>query len=324
MNPSHLQQLINDKENELTKIRYLQNEAALQREHEARETAAAMEQEVEKIHKESDDTIKRVTQQVNNEADARIQYAIKEMEAYLERRQHEIHDAASLQMEKNWHDREDSLKAEVQRLLESELERQHDTLAAHYEAVIYSKECNTKLIEEDTKQQLSKAEERHQAEIDTMTQKMDEVANAIWNDAREQFTTAADEEVAHSLATTKSQYKGLLDENFEMRRILDEKERDMKEMEDTFQDVASDVNRLHAKEMVGVSDQASRLMQDNDRLKKAMREIGIESDNLRDELDHCKMTIRSLEFKSNEQMKIMDTVDTSKSESSTLRGSHLQ
>ena len=187
----------------------------------------------------------------------------------------------------------------------------------HYEAVIYSKECNTKLIEEDTKQQLSKAEERHQAEIDTMTQKMDEVANAIWNDAREQFTTAADEEVAHSLATTKSQYKGLLDENFEMRRILDEKERDMKEMEDTFQDVASDVNRLHAKEMVGVSDQASRLMQDNDRLKKAMREIGIESDNLRDELDHCKMTIRSLEFKSNEQMKIMDTVDTSKSESSS-------
>ena len=121
MNPSHLQQLINDKENELTKIRYLQNEAALQREHEARETAAAMEQEVEKIHKESDDTIKRVTQQVNNEADARIQYAIKEMEAYLERRQHEIHDAASLQMEKNWQDREDSLKAEVQRLLESEL-----------------------------------------------------------------------------------------------------------------------------------------------------------------------------------------------------------
>ena len=104
MNPSHLQQLINDKENELTKIRYLQNEAALQREHEARETAAAMEQEVEKIHKESDDTIKRVTQQVNNEADARIQYAIKEMEAYLERRQHEIHNAASLQMEKNWQD----------------------------------------------------------------------------------------------------------------------------------------------------------------------------------------------------------------------------
>ena len=42
MNPSNLQQLINDKETELTKIRSLANEAALQREHEAKEETQRM------------------------------------------------------------------------------------------------------------------------------------------------------------------------------------------------------------------------------------------------------------------------------------------
>jgi len=328
MNPSHLQQLINDKESELTKIRSLANEAALQREHEAKEETQRilnqMEREVERIQRESEDTIKRVTLQVENEADARIQRAMQEMEQYLERRQKEIYAAASLEMETNWQDREGSLKKEVQLLLESELERQHDTLAAHYEAVVYSKDCNMKLVEEDMKKQLTKAEERHRNEIDTMKQKMDDVAKEIWNDAREQFASAADEEISHSLAATKSQCKELLDDNSELRRILDEKERvikgnvrDMKEMEDTFQDVASEVNRMHAKEMADISDQVSRLLQDNDRLKKAMHKIGSENDHLRDELDHCKMMNRSLEVKCKDQMKVIDTVDMSKSESSS-------
>eukprot|EP00984_Skeletonema_dohrnii_P020289 scaffold9836_cov164-Skeletonema_dohrnii-CCMP3373.AAC.3 len=324
MNPSHLQQLINDKETELNKIRSVANEAALQREHEAREEAQRKEQEVESIRRECEDTIKRATQQIEMEADERIRHAMKEMEQYLEHRQNEIYAAASVEMEKNWRRREDSLKEEVKIVLESELERQHDKLASHYESVIYSKDCDIKLAEEDMKQQLIKAEERHQSEINTMEQKMDQVAKEIWNDAREQFAAAADEEIAHFLATTKSQCKDLTEENLELRRILDEKEsivkdniRNMKEMEDTFQDVASEVNRVHAREMADISDQSSRLIQDNDRLKRAMHEIGSENDHLRDELHLSNMMNKSLEVKCKDQMKIIDTVDMSKSESSS-------
>ncbi|KAL7447070.1 hypothetical protein ACHAXM_010741 [Skeletonema potamos] len=326
MNPSNLQQLINDKETELTKIRSLANEAALQREHEAKEETQRMllqmEREVERIQRESEDTINRVTQQVENEAQMRIRNAMHEMEQYLECRQNEIHAAASLKMEKSWQGREDSLKKEVHLLLKNELDRQHDTLAAHYEGVIHSKDCNMKLVEEEMKQQLAKAEERHRTEIDAMKQQLDKVANEIWTDAREQFAAAADEEIERSRAATKSQCKQLIDENSELRRSLDEKERVikdnfrvMKDMEDTFQDVASEVNRMHTKEMDDISNQASRLMQDNARLKNALHEIGAENDHLKDELDQIKMMNRSLEVKCKDQLKVLDTVDMSKSES---------
>ena len=130
----------------------------MQREHEAREEAQRKEQEVESIRRECDDTIKRVTQQIEIEADERIRHAMREMEQYLEHRQNEICSATSVEMEKNWQRREDSLKEEVKIVLESELERQHEKLAAHYESVIYSKDCDMKLAEEETKQQLIKAD----------------------------------------------------------------------------------------------------------------------------------------------------------------------
>lgn len=324
MNPSHLQQLINDKETELSRIKSLANEAALQREHEAKEEAQRKEQEMEKIRRDCNDTIQTVTQQVEMEAEARIQHAMKEIELYLEQRQSEIFAAASEEMEQHWHKREDSLKEEVMLVLESELKKQHEMLAAHCEAVVYSKDCDMKLAEEKMKQELAKAEERHRTEIEAMERRMDDVAKEIWNDARDKFATAADEEIEHSLATTKLQCNELLQENSELRRVLDEKEsvikdnlRNMKEMEDTFEDVASEVNRVHAREMTDISDQASRLMQENERLKRAIHETGNENGHFRDELDHCKMMNKSLEIKCKNQMKIIDTVDVSKSEFSS-------
>eukprot|EP00986_Skeletonema_menzelii_P020758 scaffold32217_cov143-Skeletonema_menzelii.AAC.2 len=324
MNPSHLQQLINDKETELNRIRSLANEAALQREHEAREEAQRMEQKVDKIRKDCEDTITRVTQQIEIEAEGRIQHAMKEMEQYLEHRQSEIYSAAYVDMEKHWQEREDSLKEEVKVLVESELDRQHEKLAAQYEAVIYRKDCDMKQAEENMKQKLAKTEERHQLELDAMERKMDEVAKVIWNDARDKFATAAEDEIVHSVATTESKYKELSQENAELRQILDEKEsaikdhiRSMKEMEDTFEDVANEVNRTHAREMSDISDQASRLMRDNDRLKRTIRETESVNDHIRDELAHCKMVNKSLEVKCKDQMKIIDKVDMSTSEFSS-------
>jgi hypothetical protein len=231
MNSSHLQQLINDKETELSKIRSLAANAALQREHEVREemrrVVADMEKEVELVH----ENMKRVTEQVEKEADARIQHAMKELEVYLERRQQEIHEELSSQMEKSWQQREDSLQHDFKKLLESELDQQHKSIVSHYEAIIYTKDHNMSLMEEDMKQQLAKINNQHQSELDKMKKKMDEVANNIWKEAHDQYTNALDVELSRSLTSTEA-------ENQELRRLLDEKEslirdnlRDMKEME---------------------------------------------------------------------------------------------
>ena len=319
-----LQQLINDKESELTKIRTLANEAALQREHEAKEEAQRMENEMAKIRRDCDDTIQRVTQQIEDEAKDKLHHARKEMEVYLELRQKEIYADASEQMEKQWQDREDTLKMEVQLMLDSELDRQQKTLTAHYDSVIHSKECDIKLIKEDMTRKVEAAEKRHQAELDSMKQKMDEDAKEIWSESREQYATAVEEKVTRSLAIKASQCKDLEDENSELRRSLNEKERiikqsiiEMQDMEYTFQDVAREVNRVHAKEMTDISDHISRLAQDNDHLKHTTNEMANENNHLKDELDRYKTMNRSLESKCKDQMKMIEAVDVTKSESTS-------
>ena len=322
MNSSHLQQLINDKETELSKIRSLAANAALQREHEVREEmrriVTDMEKEVELVHQ----NMKTVTEQVEKEADARIQHAMKEMQVYLERRQQEIHAELSLEMEKSWQQREDSLQHDFKKLLESELDQQHKSIVSHYEAVIYTKDCNMNLMEEDIKQQLAKANDQHQSELDAIKKTMDEVANDIWKEAHDQYTNALDVELTRSLTSTKAKCKELLDENQDLRRLLDEKEsiikdnlREMKEMEDTFRDVAEEVTRSHNKELADISDKASRFVQDHDQMQRSMHEIRSENERLNEELDQKCSRLRSLEVKYNDQKRLVDTVDVSKSES---------
>ena len=314
MNSSHLQQLINDKEAELSKIRSLAANATLQREHEVREemrrVVADMEKEVEQVHQ----NMKDITQQVEKEADARILHAMKEMELYLERRQKEIHEELSLQMEKSWQQREDSLQHDFKKLLESELDQQHKSIVSHYEAIIYTKDHNMNLMEEDMKQQLAKVNDQHQSELDAIMKK-------IWKEAHDQYTNALDVELSRSLTSTEAKCKEVLDENQDLRRLLDEKEsiikdnlRDMKEMEDTFRDVAQEVTRSHNKELADISDKASTFVKDNDRMQRHMKEVRSENERLTEEVNHCKMIIRSLEVKYNDQKRIVDTVDTSQSE----------
>jgi chromosome segregation ATPase len=48
-----------------------------------------------------------------------------------------------------------------------------------------------------------------------------------------------------------------------------------------------------------------------------MKEVRSENERLTEEVDHCKMTIRSLEIKYNDQKRLVDTVDVSRSESTS-------
>ena len=327
---SSLQQIICEKETELSRIRQAAADAAKQQEEEARghllHMIESMELEMEHTRQESELAIKDAIHQVEHDAANAIECARKEMEQSLQQREDEIFKAAHAKMEEEWSVREDHLRQEFETILSEELEEQHCNLTTQYESIIQDKVESIKAKEDEMKLQLSTLEEQHQQKIREMRQKMEIVAEEIWNDACEQFGAAADDKISQSLAFADEQCEArdeqismLLEERTLLQKLLNEKEalleqqtKDLAKMKSEWKDSESKLHSRYEKEMALLSDEATKLALDNEQLQHTLREIESENDLLTRELTRCQLEIKTLNTKCTEQKQLVNSSDSEK------------
>ena len=327
---SSLQQIICEKETELSRIRQAAADAAKQQEEEARghllHVIESMELEMEHTRQESELAIKDAVHRVEHDAANAIECARKEMEQSLQQRENDIFKAAHAKMEEEWSVREDHLRQEFETILSTELEEQHCKLTTQYESIIQDKVESIKAKEDEMKLQLSTLEEQHQQKIREMRQKMEIVAEEIWNDACEQFGAAADDKISQSLAFADEQCEArdeqismLLEERTMLQKLLNEKEalleqqtKDLAKMKSEWKDSESKLHSRYEKEMALLSDEATKLALDNEQLQHTLCEIESENDLLTRELTRCQLEIKTLNTKYTEQKQLVNSSDGEK------------
>jgi hypothetical protein len=321
-----LPQIISEKESELAQFRQAAADAARLKEDEVRghmlEVMASMELEMERTRQESEHGIKTAIQQAEYDASARIERAKMEMNEQLRQRENEIFAAAYSKIEEEWTAREDHLRGEFQTVLSSELENQHDKLTSQYKAIVQQKETAMKADEEEMKRRIHEIEVDHQRKMSEMHQKMEKVAEEIWNEACTEFGAAVESRIAHSFAIADAecterddQISTLLEERVVLQKLLSEKEvllkkrsRDLTEMEKAF----SDRRKRHDEEMSEVKEEARNLAINHYQMKKARKQMESENDLLRSELSKSKMEYKELQGKLREQREKMNRFDCEK------------
>ena len=312
-------QIISDKEVELAKIKQAAADAALQEEEKAKEhllqTLKYMELELEKARQESDYAIQDAVRRVQSEATARIDCAENEMGQKLRQVEKETLKVAYREMEKTWVLREETLRAEFQLMLSSELEHQCNTLASHYESIIQKKDEAMKGQDDIMRRQVLEIEGRHKSQLDGMSQKVQELAEEIWKNAIEKVSVAAEEELSNKLEIATKQCRSkddqiamLLEERSMLQKLVDEKEllledsvSNMKKMEVAFKEIASEFNAHHETQMAHLSEEAMALMRDNEKIFNAFRSLELENSSIKEDLVRLGFKCKALEKKCSDQ-----------------------
>jgi chromosome segregation ATPase len=314
-----LSQIISEKESELARFRQAAADAARRKEDEVRghmlEVLESMEMEMERTRQESERVIKAAIQQAECDASASIGRAKLEMNDQLRQREDEIFAAAGSKIEEDWTAREDHLRGEFMAVLSSELENQHSNLTSCWTIAM-------KADEEEMKRRIHEIEEEHRSKVGEMHQKMEEVADEIWNEACTKFGAAAESRIAHSVAIADAecsardeQISTLLEERAVLQKLLSEKEilhekisRDSTEMEKA----SSDRGKRHDKEISDIIEEARNLAIDHDQMKKSRQQMESKNDLLRSELSKSKMENKALQSKHREQREKINRFDCEK------------
>ena len=268
------------------------------------EVLESMEMEMEHTRQESERVIKAAIQQAEYDASASTERAKLEMSEQLRQREDEIFAAARSKFEENWTAREDHLRGEFLAVLSSER-----TIAM-------------KANEEEMKRRIHEIEKEHRSKVGEMHQKMEEVADEIWNEACTKFGAAAESRIAHSVAIADAecsardeQISTLLEERAVLQKLLSEKEilhekisRDSTEMEKA----SSDRGKRHDKEISEIIEEARNLAIDHDQMKKSRQQMESKNDLLRSELSKSKMENKALQSKHREQREKINRFDCEK------------
>lgn len=264
----------------------------------------SVELELERTHAEHDHDIQQIIQRVEEEATERIHCAAAEMEEHIRELEVEIFRASCAKMEEEWSLRENALKEEFHSVLSAELERQHNNLSDEYEAALIEREMEMKSKQEELEYRKMKICETHQAELDDMRRKLDEVAEVIWKEANEAAMLKVSEGLEHAgnqCRCKDDEISKLREELSKLKALLNDKELDlrnsMKKLEDSeesFRDFANELNDRHRSKMEEISEDARALLHENDELHEAMRELESRNATLQDELKQVKSDYRSL------------------------------
>ena len=318
-NLSSLQTLINEKENELSRLRQVAVDAAQHQEKEAREHLLEIldtaEQELEHCRKECELAVNEAILQAERDAELTI-------ERSLQRKEGEIFQAAQLEMQEEWSSREENLRKEFESVLSAELEEQQ----AHFDTILLEKEEINKATDVEIKLQLNKLEDHHQHQIEELHQKFEIVAEEIYQDACEKFTAEADEKMSQSLAVADEQCQArdeqislLLEERTVLQQSLDAKDLKLKKsvedcikMEKMLKDSTSELSSRHDKEIALLSEEATHIALDSEQLQQALCDIQSENELMNRDLTQCKREYKSLETKCIEQRELTNTFDSEK------------
>jgi len=318
-NLSSLQTLINEKENELSRMRKIAIDAAQHQEEEAKEHLLNLletaEQELEHCRKECELAVNDAILQAERDA----QYTIEQT---LQRKEVEIFQAAQIKMQEEWTIREENLRKEFESVLSNELEEQQ----AHFDTILQEKEEITRATDDEIKLQLNKLEEHHQHQIEELHQKFEIVAEEIYQDACEKFSVEADEKISQSLAIADEQCQArdeqislLLEERTVLQTSLNEKDLELKKsvedcikMEKMLKNSTSELSSRHDKEIALLSEEATHIALDSEQLQQALCDIQSENELMNRDLTHCKREYKSLEIKCTEQRERINTFDSEK------------
>jgi len=318
-NLSSLQTLINEKEQELSRMRKIAVDAAQHQEEEDREHMLNLletaEQEVERCRRESELAVQEAISQAERDAELTI-------EQTLQRKEGEIFQAAQLKMEEEWTNRENNLRKEFETILTNELEEQQ----AHFDTILQEKEEINKATDDEIKLQLNKLEDHHQHQIEELHQKFEIVAEEIYQDAYDKVSAEADEKISQSLAIADEQCQArdeqislLLEERTALQQSLDAKDLELKKsaedcikMEEMLKDSTSELSSRHDKEIALLSEEATHIALDSEQLQLSLHAIESENELMNRDLTQCKREYKSLETKCIEQKEMINTFDSEK------------
>jgi len=318
-NLSSLQTLINEKENELTRMRKIAVDAAQHQEEEARNRLLQLletaEQELDHCRKECELAVQEAISQAERDAEYTIEQTLQQKEG-------EIFKAAQLKMEEEWTMREENLRREFETVLSTELEEQQ----AHFDTILQEKEEVTRATDDEIKLQLNKLEEHHQHQIEELHQKFEIVAEEIYQDACEKISVEADEKISQSLAIADEQCQArdeqislLLEERTVMQQSLNAKDLKLKKsvedcikMEKMLKDSTSELSSRHDKEITLLSEEATHIALDSEHLNEALQAIESENELMNRDLTQCQREYKSLETKCIEQKEMINTFDSEK------------
>lgn len=317
-----MQQIILEKEAELSRMRQTTADVTRQQEEEARNDllhiVESLEMELERTTQES----KIAMRQVESDAEATIDKAMKEIQREMEQRENEIYHASQSKLNKEWSLREECVRNEADAILSSGLEKQHCQLTSHYNDIIEEQNKVTNAREDELKLQIRTLQDDHQHHVEEMQKEMDMIAEEIWNDACEQFGLAADEKISQAIAVVDEQCKAR-DEQISMLQnaldkkesLLDQRTKDLNKMENTLKESTSDLHSRHEKHMALLTEEATRIALDNEQLQQALHEVSLENDSLERELIQCRSDVKALETKCADQK---GTINTSENEKQRL------
>lgn len=318
-NISSLQQLINEKENELSRVRQIAAQAAQNQEIETRNHLLQLldtaEQEVECCRKECELAVNDAVSQAERDAQYTIEHTLQQKEV-------EIFQAAQLKMQEEWSNREENLRKEFEIVLSTELEEHQ----SHFETILQEKEEITRATDDEIKLQLNKLKEHHHQQIEELHQKFEIVAEEIFQDACEKISVDADEKISQSLAVADEQCQArdeqtslLLEERAELQQSLDAKDLELKKsvedcikMEKMLKDSTSELSSRHDKEMILLSQEATHIALDSEQLQLSLQAIESENELMNRDLVQCKREYKSLETKCIEQKEMINTFDSEK------------
>ena len=315
----------------LAEIRRAAADAAQQEEAKSKEqmlqVLKSVEFELQKTQRENDCVIQDIIQRVESQAADQIECAKKEMNQKMSQLEDEIFQVAYSKMQEEWALREDNLKDEFHTIYSTELERQHTNLAAEFECIIREKDSEMKNRQEGMKSKLADIELSHRTQLDSMNEKMKQVAEEIWREANE----AASEKVSKGLAMAEEQCQSkdgdiemLLEDRAKLRELLQEKESCLQEnidnlnsVEKSFHKAAKEFNDRHQTEIAEFSEQAKFLMHENKNLQNAHNSLKSENDTLKGELVRFRSQHEALETAYCDQRDLLRSLDHDKKQSTS-------
>ncbi len=286
----------------------------------------SVELELERTHAEHEHDIQQIIQRVEDGAADRIQCMAAEMEERMRDVEVEIFKESCMKMEEEWFLRENALKEEFHSMLSTELDRQRNILADEYKAALKDREMEMKSKEEEFETREMQICETHQAELDDLRQKLEEVTSEIWKEADNAAMMKISEGLEH--AKDQCRYKDdeiaiLQMELSKVQALLEEKgihlQNCMKKLEDSeasFRDFANELNDRHRSQMEEISDDARALLNENVEVHKLLRESESRNISLQDELKTLKSNYNSLKEEYLNQNVFIDNVNLERKEDS--------